>query len=47
MTPERLRALVRLLLDSGDLTPWGARYLLLGVPEDNERPIGESGVGDE
>lgn len=27
MHPERLRALVRLLLDSGDLTPTGARML--------------------
>jgi hypothetical protein len=27
MTPERLRTLVRLLLDSGDLTPMGARVL--------------------
>jgi hypothetical protein len=28
MSAERLRALVRLLLDSGDLTPTGARVLL-------------------
>lgn len=41
MNPNHLRALVKLLLDTGDLTPVGARMLLLTL---DEEPPG-AGVG--
>jgi hypothetical protein len=34
MTPERLRALVRLLVNTGDLTPAGARILTQALDDE-------------
>lgn len=43
MTPARVRALVTLLVASGDLTPTGARVILAAVAEEEA----DTGVGNE